>query len=67
MSNWWYFAIFVATTGIALGTTYAAKSGLPWWALFVALLFAWLFVPIIGTVRSIPLLVDHAAEMTPFS
>ncbi|KAH9478936.1 Oligopeptide transporter 3 [Psilocybe cubensis] len=52
ISNWWYFAIFVATTGIALGTTYAAKSGLPWWALFVALIFAWMFVPIIGTLNA---------------
>jgi hypothetical protein len=40
----------MATTGMALGTTYGAKSGLPWWGLFVALLFAWGSVPVIGTV-----------------
>ncbi|KAF9557282.1 OPT oligopeptide transporter [Agrocybe pediades] len=52
ISNWWYLGIFVVTTGIALGTTYAAKSGLPWWGLFIALIFAWLFVPIIGTLNA---------------
>ena len=50
MSNWWYLAIFVGTTAMALATTYVAKSGLPWWGLFVALIFAWMFVPVIGTV-----------------
>lgn len=49
LSNWWYLALFVGTTGMALGTTYGAKSGLPWWGLFVALLFAWGSVPVIGT------------------
>lgn len=50
ISNWWYLAILVGTVAMALATTYAAKSGLPWWAFFVALIFAWMFVPIIGTV-----------------
>ncbi|KAF8992748.1 oligopeptide transporter [Cyathus striatus] len=49
ISNWWYFAIFIGTIAMALGTTYAAKSGLPWWGLFVSIIFAWLFIPIIGT------------------
>lgn len=51
LNNWWYFAIFIATAGLAIGTSYAAESGLPWWALIVALIFAWMFIPIIGTVR----------------
>ncbi|PFH46431.1 hypothetical protein AMATHDRAFT_77677 [Amanita thiersii Skay4041] len=49
ISNWWYLAAFVGTTAMALATTYAAKSGLPWWALFVSLIFAWIFMPIINT------------------
>ncbi|KAF9458297.1 OPT oligopeptide transporter [Collybia nuda] len=52
MSNWWYLAVFIGTIGMALGTTYGAKSGLPWWALFVAMIFAILFVPIIGTLNA---------------
>lgn len=51
MSNWWYLAVFVGCFAMALGTTYGAKSGLPWWGLIVALIFGWIFVPIIGTVR----------------
>ncbi|KAK0448905.1 OPT oligopeptide transporter [Desarmillaria tabescens] len=49
MSNWWYLAIFVACFGMAIGTTYGADSGLPWWGTIVALIFGWIFVPIIGT------------------
>ncbi|KAF9025798.1 OPT oligopeptide transporter [Hymenopellis radicata] len=49
MNNWWYLGIFVVCIGMAFGTTYGADSGLPWWGLIVALIFAWMFVPIIGT------------------
>ncbi|KIY67540.1 OPT oligopeptide transporter [Cylindrobasidium torrendii FP15055 ss-10] len=49
MSSWWYFGIFIICLGMSFGTTYGAHSGLPWWALIVALIFAWIFVPIIGT------------------
>ncbi|KAH9477169.1 Oligopeptide transporter 3 [Psilocybe cubensis] len=49
ISNWWYLVVLIVTIAISLGTTYAAKSGLPWWAFFIALIFAWMFVPIIGT------------------
>lgn len=38
---------------MALPTTYAAKSGLPWWGLIIALLFSWMFIPIIGTVSTV--------------
>lgn len=50
MSNWWYLAIFVACFGMAIGTTYGAKSQLPAWATIIALIFGWIFVPVIGTV-----------------
>ncbi|EIN08007.1 OPT oligopeptide transporter [Punctularia strigosozonata HHB-11173 SS5] len=46
---YWYVAIFVATIAMALATSYTAHSGLPWWGLFVALIFATAFVPVIGT------------------
>ncbi|CAA7268243.1 unnamed protein product [Cyclocybe aegerita] len=49
LSNWWYLAILVATMAMAIATSYAANSGLPWWGLIVAVFFAWMFVPIIGT------------------
>jgi hypothetical protein len=47
---WWYVAILIGTFGLALGMAYAADSGLPWWGLIVALLFAFLFIPVVGTV-----------------
>lgn len=49
MSDWWYLAVLIGTLGMAIGTSYAADSGLPWWGVIVALLFAWFFIPIIGT------------------
>lgn len=51
VSNWWYATIFVVCTALAIGLAYAAKSGLPAWALIIALFFAFFFTPIIGTVR----------------
>ncbi|KAF7342730.1 OPT oligopeptide transporter [Mycena sanguinolenta] len=49
MSNWWYLTIFVICFGVAVGTTYGAKSQLPAWATIIALIFGWMFVPVIGT------------------
>ncbi|KAJ7574141.1 OPT oligopeptide transporter [Mycena floridula] len=49
ISDWVYFGVFVVTLGIAIGTTYAAKSGLPAWATIISVLFGWIFVPVIGT------------------
>ncbi|KAJ7027092.1 OPT oligopeptide transporter [Mycena alexandri] len=49
VSNWWYLGMFVLCFGMAVGTTYGAKSQLPAWATIIALLFGWIFVPVIGT------------------
>ncbi len=64
MNNWWYLGIFVICIGMSFGTTYGADSGLPWWALIVALIFAWMFVPIIGTVSLRD--VEYKAELIEF-
>ena len=48
---WWYIGIFGASIVMALATCYTAHSQLPWWGLFVALIFAAAFIPVIGTVR----------------
>ncbi len=47
---WWYLLILLGTFGLALGMAYAADSGLPWWGLIVSLIFATLFIPVVGTV-----------------
>ncbi|KAG7090421.1 hypothetical protein E1B28_009540 [Marasmius oreades] len=53
VSNWVYFGLFIVCAAVGIGTSYAADSGLPAWALIVALLFAWLFVPIVGTLNAV--------------
>ncbi|KAF8878897.1 oligopeptide transporter [Gymnopilus junonius] len=52
ISNWWYIVILLVTAAISLGRCYAAKSGLPWWGFLLALLFAWMFVPVIGQLNA---------------
>ncbi|CAK5272524.1 unnamed protein product [Mycena citricolor] len=49
ISNWYYLGLFVVCFGVAIGTTYGAKSQLPAWATIIALIFGWLLVPVIGT------------------
>jgi hypothetical protein len=51
---YWYMSLFGACVAMALATLYTAKSGMPWWALLVALLLAAIFIPVIGTVCQIP-------------
>jgi hypothetical protein len=46
---WWYGAMFFSCVAMALGSTYGAMSGMPWWALFIALSITTVFLPIIGT------------------
>jgi hypothetical protein len=54
-SQWyWYIGLFIGCIAIALATSYTAHSGMPWWALFVAILFAAIFIPVVGTVRLVP-------------
>jgi OPT family small oligopeptide transporter len=53
VSNWIYFGLFIVCAAVGIGTSYAADSGLPAWALIIALLFAWLFVPIVGTLNAV--------------
>ncbi|KAF5343192.1 hypothetical protein D9758_016928 [Tetrapyrgos nigripes] len=38
ITNWAYFGIFVVCLALAIGLAYAAKSGLPAWALIIAML-----------------------------
>ncbi|KAF9255108.1 OPT oligopeptide transporter [Marasmius fiardii PR-910] len=52
VSNWVYLALFVVCAAVGIGTSYAAKSGLPAWATIIALLFAWIFVPVVGTLNA---------------
>ena len=51
--------MFVGTAAMAIATAYAAKSGLPWWGLIVALIFAAALVPVVGTVSGHTVYILH--------
>ncbi|ESK91707.1 peptide transporter mtd1 [Moniliophthora roreri MCA 2997] len=50
---WWYTAMFVCSMAISLVTNYIGRSQLPWWAFFVAVGFATVFLPIIVTLYAV--------------
>lgn len=45
----WYAGLGVATFAMAMACIYKADSGVPWYGLIVALIFAGIFLPVIGT------------------
>ncbi|EIN10286.1 OPT oligopeptide transporter [Punctularia strigosozonata HHB-11173 SS5] len=51
--QWWYVGMFVSSLAMALATNYTSDSGLPWWAFFIAVGFAAIFLPIISTLYAI--------------
>jgi OPT family oligopeptide transporter len=42
--DWWYAVLFVSTVGLGLATCLAYDSQLPWWAFFVSIILALVFV-----------------------
>ncbi|KAH9830857.1 OPT oligopeptide transporter [Rhodofomes roseus] len=50
---WWYAAITLAAFVTAMVCCYTEKSGLPWWALIVALIFAIIILPFYGAMYAI--------------
>ncbi|KZT67204.1 peptide transporter MTD1 [Daedalea quercina L-15889] len=51
--TWWYAAITLGAFVTAMVCCYTEKSGLPWWALIVALVFAILILPFYGAMYAI--------------
>ncbi|KAK0208764.1 OPT oligopeptide transporter [Desarmillaria ectypa] len=50
---WWYAGMFVASIAMALATNYTGEALLPWWAFFIAVSFATIFLPIISTLYAV--------------
>jgi hypothetical protein len=50
---WWYAGITLAAFVTAMACAYTEKSHLPWWALIVALVFAFLWLPFYGAMKAI--------------
>lgn len=42
---WWYGVVFLISFAMAMATIYTGHSGLPWWGLIVAIIFAAIFLP----------------------
>ncbi|KAI1077261.1 OPT family small oligopeptide transporter [Whalleya microplaca] len=42
--EWWYTALFISSVALGLGSTLGYDSQLPWWAFFVSVIIALLFV-----------------------
>jgi len=40
--TWWYNAVLIISLGIGLICCYQQKTGLPWWAFFIAVAIGWL-------------------------
>jgi hypothetical protein len=50
---WWYAGITLGAFVVAMVCAYTEKSHLPWWALIVALIFAFLWLPFYGAMNAI--------------
>ncbi|PCH44089.1 peptide transporter MTD1, partial [Wolfiporia cocos MD-104 SS10] len=50
---WWYAAVTLAAFVMAMVCAYTEKSGLPWWALIVALVIAMLCLPFYGAMWAV--------------
>ncbi|KAH7013712.1 small oligopeptide transporter [Ilyonectria destructans] len=42
--DWWYLALFLVSVGLGFATTEGYHSQLPWWAFFVAIVIALVFI-----------------------
>lgn len=51
--HWWFIAVLLVSFTVAQVTNYKGDSGLPWWALIVLLIMAFVFLIIYGYLASI--------------
>ncbi|KAF9262064.1 OPT oligopeptide transporter [Marasmius fiardii PR-910] len=60
---WWYIAMFVVSLAVGMATNYTGQSQLPWWAYFIAVGFAAIFLPIITTLYGILCFVPYTQDI----
>lgn len=60
---WWYGAVIIGAFITAMVCSYTEDSGLPWWALIVALLVAGMCLPFYGAMWAIAAFTPVIAEM----
>jgi len=61
--SWWYAAVTIAAFITAMVCAYTEKSGLPWWALIVALLIAAISLPFYGAMWAIAAFLPTIANL----
>ncbi|THU85518.1 OPT oligopeptide transporter [Dendrothele bispora CBS 962.96] len=60
---WWYAGLFIVSLAIGMATNYTGHSGLPWWAFFISVGFAALFLPIISTLYAVLCYVPNTQDI----
>ncbi|KAG2195358.1 hypothetical protein INT46_010956 [Mucor plumbeus] len=51
--DWWYFALFVCALGASFATVVVYPSDMPWWALIIAVVLAFVWLLPIGIITAI--------------
>lgn len=64
--DWWYLALFVISMGLGLATALGYDSQLPWWAFFVAIILAIVFMIPSTTILAISNLALALNVLSPF-
>ncbi|KAI1498304.1 OPT family small oligopeptide transporter [Biscogniauxia marginata] len=64
--DWWYVALCVMSVALGLGTTLGYDSQLPWWAFFVSIIIALLFVIPTGMVLAISNILLSLNVISPY-
>ncbi len=64
--DWWYITLFAASVALGLGTALGYDSQLPWWAFFVSVIMALVFVMPTSMIMGISNIVLSLNVISPF-
>ncbi|KAI0477593.1 OPT family small oligopeptide transporter [Xylariaceae sp. FL0804] len=64
--DWWYAALFVCSAGLGLATILGYDSQLPWWAYFVSIILAFVFIIPTGIVLAVSNILLSLNVVAPF-
>ncbi|KAI0595160.1 OPT family small oligopeptide transporter [Biscogniauxia sp. FL1348] len=64
--DWWYITLCVSSVALGLGTTLGYDSQLPWWAFFVSIIIALVFVIPTGMVLAISNILLSLNVISPY-
>ncbi|KAI8635539.1 OPT family small oligopeptide transporter [Xylariaceae sp. FL1651] len=64
--DWWYLALLLISVALGLGTTLGYDTQLPWWAFFISIILALVFVIPTGMVLAISNILLSLNVISPF-